>query len=101
MRKLRIRGKISEKEWEKSLSSHEVGRERKLRIKNLNELAILIARDLFLELGRGTQISLHEFQSSTLQSVENLRLYYNDELKNILDEYGCKLKKIDENWSLQ
>jgi hypothetical protein len=101
LRKLRLRGKISEKEWEKSLSSQEVGRERKLRIKNLNELVILIARDLFLELCRGTQISLHEFQSSTLQSVENLRLYYNSELKNILDEYGCKLKKIDERWSLQ
>ena len=100
LRKMKLRGKINDEQWAKALMRKETKRERNYRIKQLDELMISIARDLIIELSHNDPVSIEDFQSTTLNELNCLRLYYNEELKNILDDFGCKRKEVNETWEI-
>lgn len=100
LRKMKLRGKINDEQWAKALMRKETKRERNYRIKQLDELMISIARDLIIELSHNDPVTIKEFESTTLNELNCLRLYYNEELKNILDDFGCKRKEVNEIWEI-
>jgi hypothetical protein len=95
LRKKRLRNLIDDAEWSRQLSSKETSREKKNRMKLLDELIISVCRDIF---GSLINQPITELDNKLVKPLESARMYYNEQLKKICEENEQLIQHVTDKW---
>lgn len=101
LRKKRLRKLIDDSEWSRQLSIRETQREKRNKMRLLDELILAVCRDTFGTLLLKTLITESDLIEFLGEPLDNARMYYNTQLKKYCEDNESDVLEVNERWIIK